>query len=61
MKKLHLKYAKEVADREIDGTPGILFGRGKTCHNYERLPIDPSPIASQTRNRTSSDFEISLL
>ena len=57
MKKLQTKYAKEVAYREISGTPGLLLRRGNTRHSYEWLPIVPSPIASRTRNRT--DFKTS--
>ena len=52
MKKLQIKYAKEVAYREISGTPGLLFRRGNTRHSYEWLPVVPSPIASRTRNKT---------
>ena len=52
MEKLQIKHAKEVAYREISGTPGLLFRRGNTRHSYEWLPVVPSPIASRTRNKT---------
>ena len=52
-KELSHIYAREVAYLEIDGTPGITFRRGCTCHSYEWLPITPtcSPIASRTRTK----------
>ena len=54
-------YAKEVAYREISGTPGLLFRRGNTRHSYEWLPVVPSPIASRTRNKTVTVYIASLL
>ena len=49
VRRLGNEATKEVAYREISGTPGLLFRRGNTRHSYERLPVVPSPIASQTK------------
>ena len=53
-KELSLTSARDFKYHNIDGTPGLMFRKGKTNHSFQWIPIDlapDSPIASRTRDK----------
>ena len=53
-KELSLVPARDIKYHDLDGTPGLMFRKGKTNHNFRWIPIDlapDSPIASRTRDK----------
>ena len=49
-----LASARDIKYHDLDGTPGLMFRKGKTNHSFQWIPVDlapDSPIASRTRDK----------
>ena len=50
-KELSLASARDIKHHNLDGTPGLIYRKGKTNHSFQWIPIHiapDSPIASRT-------------